>query len=282
MAFRSYRATLNGVGIRWLEWGRPAAPTLLCVHGSFGVAESFTSFAARASSTYRIVAPDLRGHGGSDWVEGADAYAPTQVAGDIAALVAHLGLASFHLVGLSLGGLVCCEYAGKHLDPVRSVTLVDIAPEVDAKVRAGLRSGPQYPASFASLDAAVAWADADGLWTQGPMLRNDLATRLVQQADGSFAWRTDQRFFTPAGRARWLDDAARFWSGLERVSAPVLLMRAGRSPLLNDAIVASFSSRVKDAKVVTLPAAQHSIPISDPDDFSNTLFGFLAEADGRR
>jgi pimeloyl-ACP methyl ester carboxylesterase len=273
---RSMRVTIGGTGIRWLEWGREDAPAILCVHGSFGVAESFARFAEHVCADYRVIAPDLRGHGQSDWVDEPGGYAPAAVAGDIAALVRCVGLTAIHLVGLSLGGLVACEFARLQAQQLRSVTLVDIAPALAPKAQAGLRAGFNYPRSFASLDAALAWASPDDLWTEGPALEDDLRSRLRQVDNGRWMWRADERFFAPANRALWFGAPEQFWLILERLVQPIMLMRAGRSPLLSDACVMAFAARVREPRVVTLDDAQHSIPISHPSAFAREVIAFVS------
>ena len=48
------------------EWGDPAAPAVVCVHGVTGHGERFKRLAEeRWASRFRVVAPDLRGHGRS-------------------------------------------------------------------------------------------------------------------------------------------------------------------------------------------------------------------------
>lgn len=66
---------------------------------------------------------------------------------------------------------------------------------------------------------------------------------------------------------------------LEQLARPVLLLHAGRSPLLSDAVVSEFESRVAYARVVSLESAQHSMPISDPDEFSCEETTFLDALD---
>lgn len=266
---------LDGLGIHWLEWGRKDAPVIMCIHGSWGTAESFTPFAQHACVRHRVIAPDLRGHGQSDWVEEPGGYLPEKVAGDIVALMTFLNVPAAHLIGLSLGGLVACQVADMLPAQLRSLTLVDIAPSLPPDVEAGLRAGFNYPLSFASLDAAVAWACADELWTQGPALRDDLHSRLRQRDDGQWTWRADARFFEASDRLRWFDAREQFWGPLERARQPVLLMRAGRSPLIDDEVVAEFQARVPTGRVAFLPDAQHSIPISDPGAFTREFSALL-------
>jgi 3-oxoadipate enol-lactonase len=72
---------------------------------------------------HAVYAPDLRGHGGTGW-DGAP-FTVDDLAGDVVAILDGLGLASAHLVGLSLGGSVAVTLAGRFPGRVRSLVLAD-------------------------------------------------------------------------------------------------------------------------------------------------------------
>ena len=57
---------VQGIKLHYLEWGDPAKPDLLLVHGWTNFAASWTGVAENLRHRYHIVAPDLRGHGESD------------------------------------------------------------------------------------------------------------------------------------------------------------------------------------------------------------------------
>jgi len=87
--------TANGLRLRYLEWGRPGALPVVCVHGYTSSAEAFNAVARRIEDRTHIIAIDVRGHGESAWSpEGAYQYADQ--AGDLAALADQLGM-----IGLS-------------------------------------------------------------------------------------------------------------------------------------------------------------------------------------
>jgi pimeloyl-ACP methyl ester carboxylesterase len=96
----------DGVGLAWHEVGE-GRPVLL-LHGLFSNAEinwlKFGHAAEIASRGFRVVMPDLRGHGESDAPHDAASYPPDVLARDAMELAAHLGLAGYDLGGYSLGG----------------------------------------------------------------------------------------------------------------------------------------------------------------------------------
>ena len=66
---------------------------------------------------------------------------------------------------------------------------------------------------------------------------------------------------------------------MEQLARQLPFLRAGRSPLLSDAVVSEFESRVADVRVVLLESGQHSMPISDPAEFSREVTTFFAALD---
>jgi|SRR5205823_1437677 len=65
--------TINGLRLRYLEWGRPHALPVICVHGYTSSAEAFNALARRIQDRAHIIAMDVRGHGESAWSQD-DAY----------------------------------------------------------------------------------------------------------------------------------------------------------------------------------------------------------------
>ena len=99
--------------LHYLDWGNPDAPPLLLIHGNRDHAHNWDWTAARLQDRYHIIAPDLRGHGDSQWSAGS-MYAPAEFVYDIAQLVHQQELAPLRVVAHSLGGNVALRYAGTY------------------------------------------------------------------------------------------------------------------------------------------------------------------------
>src|SRR5690606_37695591 len=72
--------------LHYVEWGERDAPVLLMIHGMRDHCRNWDWVAKALCKDYRIIAPDLRGHGDSDWMIGGSYYFPDFVA-DINQLV---------------------------------------------------------------------------------------------------------------------------------------------------------------------------------------------------
>jgi len=113
----------DGVELAWHELGE-GKPVLL-LHGLFSDAETnwirFGHAAEIAGRGYRVIMPDLRGHGTSSKPHDAAAYPPDILADDGLALIAHLGLEAYDLGGYSLGGRTAVRMVAKGALPERLI-----------------------------------------------------------------------------------------------------------------------------------------------------------------
>jgi pimeloyl-ACP methyl ester carboxylesterase len=140
----------DGTTIRY-QAGGSGDPVIL-VHGITESGRYWDPIAARLSDRYRVVVPDLRGHGLSDK---GPAYDLGSLAGDVAAVAMAEGLANPRLVGHSLGGAVVSALAGSF--PTRSVVNVDEPLKLDefqaqlAEVAPALADPESFPVVIAGL-----------------------------------------------------------------------------------------------------------------------------------
>jgi pimeloyl-ACP methyl ester carboxylesterase len=96
---------------------------LLLVHGfSSSGRETWTPFVAQLSAKYRLVIPDLRGHGRS--TNPSDEFTHRQCALDIYALLDHLGIRDFRAMGISSGGMALLHMATQQPDRVKAMVLI--------------------------------------------------------------------------------------------------------------------------------------------------------------
>src|SRR4051812_32079147 len=114
-------ADANGLRLYWEEYGDPEAEPLLCVMGLGADHTSFYLQRRRWSERFRVILFDNRDVGQSSPVEGI--YEVPDMAADTLALADALGLDSFHLLGVSMGGAISQEVALRARERVRTLTL---------------------------------------------------------------------------------------------------------------------------------------------------------------
>ncbi|MEM6620385.1 MAG: alpha/beta hydrolase [Pseudomonadota bacterium] len=99
----------NGINLSVTDLGPPDAPAIVLIHGWSQAALAWTR-QHRLADDFRLVIPDLRGHGRSDKPKGQAAYDSASFGGDLAAVIAERGLTRPVLVGWSMGGWVLADY----------------------------------------------------------------------------------------------------------------------------------------------------------------------------
>jgi pimeloyl-ACP methyl ester carboxylesterase len=123
---------VNGIDLHWDEAGN--GEPLLWLHGGMGCGADWRYIFAEAPSGYRIIAPDLRGHGAS--TNPAGTFTFRQASRDILALLQHLNLRKVKAIGLSGGGLVLLHMATAEPASIESMVIVSAPPYFPEECRA--------------------------------------------------------------------------------------------------------------------------------------------------
>ena len=130
MSRRDEFATVENLEIHYSEWGDPADPTVLCVHGLSRVGRDFDPLARELQSDYHVVCPDMQGRGLSQWADDPlQAYSNETMAAVLVGLVDHLGVDQVRYVGTSMGGGLGIALAGGPLaDTISHLVVNDVSP----------------------------------------------------------------------------------------------------------------------------------------------------------
>lgn len=252
--------------------GCPEAPTIVLLHGFGGCKEDFIDQVEWLAQSHRVIAPDLRGHGGSDRPTRPESYSLDLLAADVAVLLDALGVGRFRLLGHSMGALVARRIV--HASPDRVQALVFL----DALI-----------GSVPGLDRATAELGAEIARTEGMVVLNALLDELSPTITPAYRRLLDER---PGYRElmdrRAADQSADMWASLivqladvpedrERlaaISCPVLvLVGALDTAFLPGA--AAIASSVPGSEFVVIPDAGHSPQLENGPAFDVALATFL-------
>jgi pimeloyl-ACP methyl ester carboxylesterase len=251
--------TINGLRLRYLEWGRPEALPIICVHGYTSSAEAFNAVARRLEDRGHIIAMDVRGHGESAWSpDGAYQYADQ--AGDLAALVDQLGIERFVLIGTSMGGIIAMAYAAQHPQRLRGLVLNDIGPDLEAGSTRITGLVGSRPADFASLDEAIEYRRQTSPITAGRPLEDQHETALGvlrQQPDGRWAWKMDPAYIEQRVR-RGAPVRPQLWPALETLPCPTLVVWGTDSDVLSEAQAKRMTTALPKGELVAVPGVGHA------------------------
>jgi pimeloyl-ACP methyl ester carboxylesterase len=137
----------SGLTMRWYERGPARAPVVLCLHGWPELAVSWRGQLDGLGDRWRVVAPDMRGYGGTDAPARVEDYRMHHLCRDVIELVEKLGNERVHLVGHDWGGAVAWEVARRHADRLRTLSVLN-CPPAEMLAREVLRNPRQLRRSW--------------------------------------------------------------------------------------------------------------------------------------
>jgi pimeloyl-ACP methyl ester carboxylesterase len=143
----------GGLRLHVREWGDPAGPPILFIHGwSQNHLCWSRQYESALAADFRLVAYDLRGHGSSEAPLEPEHYTSAALwADDVAAIVEQLRLERPVLVGWSYGGFVICDYVRRHGQAaIAAIDLVEGAVKL-GEAAFGTLIGPGFLDHFADL-----------------------------------------------------------------------------------------------------------------------------------
>ncbi len=222
MTERSF-VTDDGVTIRYDEIGpRTGVPVVLC-HGLAAAARQFAGDAAFFGGLgYRVLVPDLRGHGRSGRpARGRPAdYTIGRMAADLVGMLDDAGVQQVHWVGTSLGGILALSLVGAHAARLR--TQAAVGPGFAVK-QAGFAAGA-IPLTYRLLGQRLT-----AKVTAWQTTRNLEARSLIAEVLAGFDPAVGKAVAANLVRYDLLENA-------RTATVPILLLRGGRDHNVNMAL----------------------------------------------
>jgi esterase len=268
------RVAVNGLRLRYLDWGTTGKPPILFLHGGALTAHTWDLVCLALRYDYRCLALDQRGHGDSDWAPDAD-YSIAAQRQDVKAFAEALGLDRFVLVGMSLGAINGLAYAIEHAETLRALVLIDAGPDVRRSGSRRIRDFVNGGAEPETLEAIIARALAFNPRRDPVILRRSLMHNLRRQDDGSWAWKYDRRRFQAMGGDGHAAERRGLADRLARVTCPTLVVRGGESDVFHDDDAERLAAGLPDGRWVKIPQAGHTVQGDNPKDLVAALRDFL-------
>jgi len=277
--------------LHYVDWGNPARPPLLLVHGGRDHCRNWDWTAAALRDDWHVIAPDLRGHGDSAWAVGSS-YPITDFVLDLAQLLEALDAYPATIIAHSLGGAISLLYAGAFPERIAKMVVIEglgPPPEIEKRMRGVAASkrvrdwiaqmqslAARQPRRYPSIDAAAKRMLEENSFLSEEQARHLTIHGVARNEDGSYSWKFDN--YTRAfGPVRFTDEEQ--LEMRSRVGCPLLLVNGTESWASNperDERAAAFPS----ARVVAIEGAGHWAHHDRFDEFMRVVRGFFAEKEG--
>jgi len=272
--------------LRYVDWGNPGAPPLILLHGGRDHSRSWDWTAEALRTKWHVIAPDLRGHGDSEWSPDGD-YGTLANLYDLAQLIHQQGLAPVTIVAHSFGGNIALRYAGTYPENVRKLVAIEglgpsprmladrLAKPPGKRLRdwieAKRASAGRTPRKYASIDEALQRMKEANAYLSDTQARHLTIHGVSQNEDGTYSWKFDpyMRIFPPFDMAQ--ADIEQLWAA---ISCPTLLMYGEKSWASNpeqDGRARHF----RNARVSLFQNAGHWLHHDQFDRFIGELRAFL-------
>jgi pimeloyl-ACP methyl ester carboxylesterase len=212
---------------------------LLLLHGGMGIGADWWHVFPADPDGYRLIVPDLRGHGRSTNPGGAFTF--RQCAADVLALLDRLGLSGVNAIGVSMGAKTLLHMATARPEAVGAMVLVSATPRFPDTLR-------RAAAAF-TRDAVTALPDAERAALRARHVHGDDQILGLYDVTRSFATSSDDMSFTAGD--------------LSAISARTLIVHGDRDPLYPVSLAVELFNDIPGAALWVVPNAGHG-PIFGP------------------
>lgn len=280
-AFISQRLRLH-----YADWGNAGAPPLLLVHGGRDHCRSWDWVAERLRDRFHVIAPDLRGHGDSQWSPDGT-YDNASFVYDLAQLVHQLDAGPVTIVSHSLGGNMSLRYTGLYPETVTKLVAIEglgPSPKVMAEraqtpfadrwrkwIADKRAAAGRLPKRYATFEDALARMQAENAYLTDEQARHLTIHGMNRNEDGTWSWKFDNHLnvwpFTDIPQA----EIEQLW---QAITCPTLLLYGADSWASNpekDGRIVHF----RNARVVEFENAGHWLHHDQFDRFMAELEAFL-------
>ncbi|MBV1918208.1 MAG: alpha/beta hydrolase [Sphingomonadaceae bacterium] len=260
----------DGLRLHYREYsGRADRPAVLCLHGLTRNARDFAGLAERISGERRVLCPEMRGRGGSEYAREMASYNPIQYIEDVNLLLEELEIDRFVAIGTSMGGLMILLMAMSAPDRIAGAVINDIGltlePEGVARIREHVGQGGNFPTW---VHAARALEETQSMAHPGFELADWIAMAkrtMTLSSNGRILFDYDMKI---AEAFMALDferqpDLSPALDGL--AEKPVLVLRGAQSDLFSAQNSSVIMARLSNAEAVTVPEVGHAPLLTEPE-----------------
>ncbi len=264
----------NGLRFHYLDWGAPANPPLVLLHGVGQTCHTWDLFAAALSPHFHVMAFDQRGHGDTDWAADKD-YSRSSMVKDVGAFTAALGLDRFFLTGMSMGGANSLSFTARNPDRVEALVVVDVGPRVENTGVQNIRNFMKEFREFDSLDEAAAVIHKFNPRRPLEVIRKyTVVYNLKQLPSGKWTWKYDTYFSQGHSRIDVKQMQKELSEEVAKITCPTLLVRGAESDVLSLDGARLLQAAIPGSEFALVAGAGHSVMGDNPPGFEAAVRKF--------
>ena len=273
--------------LHYVDWGNPTAPPLLLVHGGRDHCRNWDWVASRLRDRWHVIAPDLRGHGDSQWsAEGS--YRMDSYIYDLAQLIHQQKLAPVTIIAHSLGGNIAIRYTGLYPDTVRRLVAIEglgASPKLmlerakltlDARLRLWIDEqrdlAGRLPRRYSSIEDAFKRMQDENKHLSPIQARHLTEHGVNQNEDGTFSWKFDNYVRSWPAYDMANAEVEQLWA---RITCPTLLIYGNESGASNPSIDGR-AKHFQNAIVESIDGAGHWVHHDQFEIFMQLAGKFIA------
>lgn len=282
LEYRELRITAqDGLSLYVRDYGdataRPAP--VLCLGGVSRNSRDFEALAPHLAAHRRVVCPDYRGRGQSDYDADPKNYNPRVYLRDVLDILTALDLHRVVVIGTSMGGLLAMALAAARPAALRAAVLNDIGPELEPAAIERIKTYLGGDGRRADWDEAIAFVKQN--FQHGGMTSREAwltFARRIYREDPAGGLRYD---FDPAILAQFKSATtkpASYWPAFRALGGfPVLAIRGALSDILSLGTFERMALEKPDLTRITLAGIGHAPLLDEPesvkaiDDFLDRL-----------
>lgn len=258
----------DGTTIHYADAGE-GEPAVVLLH-AFPLQSAMWSPQVEAlASRRRVIAPDLRGFGGSDAPDDPGAYSVEVWADDVATLLDDLGLERVVLGGLSMGGYAAFAFLRRHRERLAGLVLADTRPGIDTPEVLERRSGQQRQVAeegtAAVIEAMIQTLLSEETRANKPAVV-DSARRLMDNPPAGFIGALEAMKRRPDSTPE-----------LGRIDVPTLVVVGEHDGPSPPDVAEAMHRAIPGSRLVVVPGAGHLTNLEAPEVFNAALEDLLQE-----
>lgn len=279
--FEESKATVNGFKLAYKHGPKQGPYKIICLHGWLDNAASFDPLVPLLQDA-DVYALDLPGHGLSDHLPKCTYYHFIDGVSHIIAFIKTLALSPCILLGHSLGACLASIIAGSIPDKISKLILIDAIGPISGEASKSQATYSRYLSQLNALSKKTkrcyrTMAEAVDARAQKGYLSTELTrmivNRGVEEKDGGFIWRHDERLLLPSPLRM---NEAQVLPFLSAITAPTCLITANNGFDFDQEKVDRRVKAVKNIQHYQMDGGHH-IHMEKPNECADIINAFLAE-----